>query len=54
MINIQVGVGILNKPFILIDPDDDEEVGEVVGAVIGWMLRRIGEDKRQEEKEVKH
>ena len=52
MIDIQVGVGVWNKPFIVLDPEDDEEVGRAVGAVVGWMLHILGDYKRQGEKRV--
>ena len=53
MIDIQVEVCVWHKPFILLDPEDDEEVGRVIGAVVGWMLHIIGDYKRQGEKVVR-
>jgi len=53
MIDIQVGVGVWNKPFVVVNPNDDEEVGRVMGAIVGWMLHIIGDYKIQGMKEVK-
>ena len=52
MIDIQVGVGAWNKKFIVLDPDDDEEVGRAVGAVVGWMLHILAGYRGQPKKEV--
>ena len=53
MIDIQVGVGVWNKPFVVLDPEDDEEVGRAVGAVVGWMLHILADYRAQGNKEVK-
>ena len=50
MIDIQIQVGSWGKPFIVLDPDDDEEVGRVVGAVVGYMLHVLGDYKGQPKK----
>lgn len=53
MIDIQVGVDVWNKPFVVLDPEDNEEVGRVMGAIVGWMLHILGDYKGQGKKEVK-
>ena len=50
MVDIQIQVGSWGKPFIVIDPDDDEEVGRVVGAAVGYMLHILGDYKGQPKK----
>ena len=46
MIRIQVQVGSWSKLFVVLHPKDEEEVGRVVGAVVGYMLHILGESQK--------
>jgi len=53
MVSIQIGVSTWNKSFLLLDIDNDEEVGRVVGEAVGYIVHKLIEYREQGKKEVK-